>query len=221
MLPTCLAKIRDPQKALPLSWLAWFSRLFYIYRVLYFLCFFPLYRVVLTVYVREELGCRFYWLFALLSATVCGSLGLCFFFLFILCLMPLICCAFSFCHWAFLLWVPSDYFLLQYFDLYFFCCVHCGLTFFFYLPGDQPIGRMAFTLFCLCFCFLFYVIKLHSPRFCLVFLAPPHKTLCTTHVSILVLSLFFSHALLPVLFHFRGCPRAPLLCSLNQRAGID
>lgn len=69
------------------------------------------------------------------------------FFLFILCLMPLICCAFSFCHWAFLLWVPSDYFLLQYFDLYFFCCVHCGLTFFFYLPGDQPIGRMAFTLF--------------------------------------------------------------------------
>lgn len=131
MLPTCLAKIRDPQKALPLSWLAWFSRLFYIYRVLYFLCFFPLYRVVLTVYVREELGCRFYWLFALLSATVCGSLGLCFFFLFILCLMPLICCAFSFCHWAFLLWVPSDYFLLQYFDLYFFCCVHCGLTFFF------------------------------------------------------------------------------------------
>lgn len=68
--------MRDPQKALPLSRLAWFSRLFYIYRVLYFLCFFPLYRVVLTVYVREELGCRFYWLFALLSATVSGSLGL-------------------------------------------------------------------------------------------------------------------------------------------------
>lgn len=82
MLSTCLAKMRDPQKALPLSRLAWFSRLFYIYRVLYFLCFFPLYRVVLTVYVREELGCRFYWLFALLSATVCGSLGLCFFFSF-------------------------------------------------------------------------------------------------------------------------------------------
>lgn len=59
MLSTCLAEIRDPQKALPLSRLAWFSRLFYIYRVLYFLCFFSLYCVVLTVYYEKSLVAGF------------------------------------------------------------------------------------------------------------------------------------------------------------------
>lgn len=179
MLSSCLAKIRDlllkSLDAIPASLFS--STILYLQSSSFSVFFFPpLYCVVLTVNVWEELGCRFYWLFALLSATVYGSLGLCFFSLF--CLMPLICCAFSFCHSAFfffLLWVPSDYFLLQYFNPFFLFLVLCTLwlNIFFYAWGPTHRSH-GFHTFCLCFCFLFCVIKLHTlhalPR---LFLHPP------------------------------------------------
>lgn len=75
----------------------------------------------------------------------------------------------------FLLWVPSDYFLLQYFNPFFLFLLLCTLwlNIFFYAWGPTHRSH-GFHTFCLCFCFLFCVIKLHTlhalPR---LFLHPP------------------------------------------------
>lgn len=86
---------------------------------------------------------------------------------------------------GFLLWAPSIFFYSI--SALFVSLLLCTMWLnFVSLPGDQPIGRMAFTLLPVLFffffsCSLFYVIKLHSPRLPRIFLAPP---LYNTHFSL-------------------------------------
>lgn len=137
------------------------------------LCFFLYCVASRCVCVREELGCRFTgFSLCYLQLSVFHWVFICFLFFSVLRLWYV---APSHLSWGFLRWAPSDYFLLQYFSP-FFSLLLCTLWLnFVSLPGDQPIGRMAFTLLPVLFyfpCSLFYVIKLHSPRLPCIFLAP-------------------------------------------------
>lgn len=121
-----------------------------------------------------------YWLFALLSAAVCVSLGL---FLFpFFSVLRLWYVAPSHLSRGFFT-LGAFYFLLQHFGPFFSLLLCTMWLNFVSLPGDQPIGRMAFTLLPVLFFFLFLILCNKAPlsTLALYFSCTP---LCTTHISV-------------------------------------